>query len=143
MELVWKGVGQVVMGPDPLSKFYLGGRIDRLIRDTEFAIHETFPRDANTNPLFIVPTASARLRRNFFGLQNRAYRRPPLNGGVAEMPDQPRNGVPSFEIFSAMPGTRTVMNVDHLRGDLAVKPLEPRMHARTDVRPNWRKRERR
>jgi hypothetical protein len=48
MELVGKGVCQVVLGPDPLSKFHLSGRFDRFFRGTAFAIHETFPTDANT-----------------------------------------------------------------------------------------------
>jgi hypothetical protein len=54
-----------------------------------------------------------------------------------DLADMRENGVRSLDVQCWQCRHRTVMNVDHLRGDLAVKSFEPRMRARTDVRPNW------
>jgi hypothetical protein len=57
-----------------------------------------------------------------------------------------QNGV--LEIICHQCRHKTVMNVDHLPGDLTVKSFEPRMVCTkcgtvgADVRPNWRERAR-
>jgi hypothetical protein len=59
-----------------------------------------------------------------------------------------QNGVRSLEIVCHECRHKTVMNVDHLPGDLTVKSFEPRMVCTkcgtigADVRPNWRERAR-
>jgi hypothetical protein len=59
-----------------------------------------------------------------------------------------QNGVRSFEIVCHQCRHKTVMNVDHLPGNLTVKSFEPRMVCTkcgmigADVGPNWRERAR-
>jgi hypothetical protein len=58
------------------------------------------------------------------------------------------NGVRSLDVQCWQCRHKTILNVDHLPGDLAVKSFEPRMVCTkcgtigADVRPNWRKRQR-
>jgi hypothetical protein len=63
-----------------------------------------------------------------------------------DLADMRHNGVRSLEIVCQQCRHQTVMNVDHLPGDLTVKSLEPGMVCTkcgtigADVRPNWKER---